>query len=258
MVLEQLLLHDEIDTTRPTLLYQRDQHRIYWLGFNEETVFRCNTYLIADGDEAIVVDPGGRGSMAMLARRIEQVIPVSQVVALIISHQDPDIAGCLGEWLEQLPDVAIMTSPRTLVLLPYYGIEDFQVHDIEQQPEYVFRSGSRLRFFPAPFLHSPMAFVTLDDDSGFMFTSDIFAAIDADWHLVVKDFEYHASKMDLFHTEYMACNKATAGFVESIEDLPIKAFLPQHGSIIPESYVRRAMDYLTQLQCGLDITYPHL
>ena len=47
---------------KPTPLYQDDQHTIYWLGVPGLGAFRCNTYLILDGQEAIIVDPGGRGA----------------------------------------------------------------------------------------------------------------------------------------------------------------------------------------------------
>lgn len=42
---------------KPTPLYQDDQHTVYWLGAPEPAAFRCNTYLIVDGQEAILVDP---------------------------------------------------------------------------------------------------------------------------------------------------------------------------------------------------------
>jgi flavorubredoxin len=258
MSLEQFTAHSEIDTSKPTELFADGDHAIYWLGFSEETVFRCNTYLIKDGQQAIVVDPGGVGRMPEVRKRVEQLMPVEGVKALIISHQDPDIAGSMKEWLEFDPTIEIISSPRTVVLLPHFGIGKFTGVDIEESPVYEFASGRQLQFLPAPFLHSPMAFVTFDQISGFMFTSDIFAAVDADWQLVVDDFDHHSEKMDLFHMEYMASNVATRGFVETIEDLPITAFLPQHGSILAGVDVSKAMDYLRNLQCGLDITYPHL
>ena len=247
-----------IPSGEATELFRQQDHAVYWLGFNEDTVFRCNTYLIVDGDEAIVVDPGGKGTLPIVRERIEQILPIDKVRALIISHQDPDIAGCLQEWLQMNPTLTLITSPRTFVLLPHYGIGDLNLYDIEESPAFAFASGREVRFYPAPFLHSPMAFVSLDLVSGFMFTSDIFAAIDSHWQLVVDDFSSHADKMDLFHVEYMASNRAARGFVETIQDLPIKAFLPQHGSIIPGQFVQPAMDYLRNLQCGLDLSYPHL
>jgi flavorubredoxin len=258
MSLENFISHSNIDNSTPTELFADGDHAIYWLGFSEETVFRCNTYLIKDGDEAIIVDPGGVGRKQEVQRRIEQLMPVDTVKALVISHQDPDIAGSMKEWLDYNPAIQIITSPRTVVLLPHYGIADFTCIDIEERPLYEFASGRELQFLPAPFLHSPMAYVTFDRASGFMFTGDIFAAVDAEWGLVIDDFARHSEKMDLFHMDYMASNAAAAGFVETIEDLPIKAFLPQHGSIIAENHVASALDYLRNLQCGLDITYPHL
>lgn len=47
-----------IDLNRPTSLYRQDGHEIYWLGITQETAFRCNAYLIRNGDQALIVDPG--------------------------------------------------------------------------------------------------------------------------------------------------------------------------------------------------------
>jgi len=91
-----------------------------------------------------------------------------------------------------------------------------------------------------------------------MFSGDIWAALDIDWSLIVKDFDAHADKMDLFHKDYMASNIAARGFVESIENLTINAIFPQHGSIISGDYVVPALDYLRNLKCGTDIIYANL
>jgi flavorubredoxin len=64
--------------------------------------------------------------------------------------------------------------------------------------------------------------------------------------------------MDLFHAEYMASGVAARGFVRRVEQLPIKSILPQHGSILSEAMVPKALDYLRHLRCGLDLIYPQL
>lgn len=258
MELETIRYQSELDRDSPILLFERNEHRVYWLGLYEDTIFRCNIYLIVDGEEAVLVDPGGIGFYDVVRQRVEQVVPVTQLRSVIISHQDPDIAASLAEWLVHYPELFVISSPRTMILFPYYGVKDLNAHDIEEKPEYLFTSGNQLQFYPAPFLHSPMSFVTFDPCSGFMFTSDIFACIDAEWQLVVRDFNVHIDKMDLFHVEYMASNCAARGFVESIEHLPVKALLPQHGSIISQQHVPSALDYLRNLQCGLDVIYPQL
>jgi len=78
------------------------------------------------------------------------------------------------------------------------------------------------------------------------------------WRLTVEDFDAHRQKLDYFHLDYMACNAASAGFARKLDGKAVRAILPQHGSIIPERLVPEALDYLTELQCGLDLLYPDL
>lgn len=252
--IEQLL-------NQPTPIYDNGlNHKIYWLGIPEDTAFRCNSYLIVNHDEAIIVDPGSRPFFEFIKKRVEEIISIDQLNGLILCHQDPDVAGSMIDWMELLPDIKMISSDRTNVLLPHFGRDDYEFYSIGEDNgfEYQFKSGDKLRFVEAPFLHFPGAFVTYDEVSKFMFSGDIWAALDINWNLVVDDFEDHLMKLDLFHLDYMASNVASRGFALKIQDMKIKAILPQHGSIIPEEYVVSAIKYLEELRCGLDIVYPEL
>lgn len=240
------------------LLVQQDERSVYWLGVLEATAFRSNSYLIVDGTEALLVDPGNRLALPYIRKQVESVCDISFLRGLILCHQDPDVAASAVDWLELLPELTIISSPRTNVLLPHYGMKDYTFWDIEAEPQYVFASGRTLRFITAPFLHSPMAFATYDDTCRLLFSGDIFAAIDTEWQMVVEDFEAHIQKMDLFHIDYMASSIASRGFVNKIRDLPISMILPQHGSIIPGKFVKKGLDYLENLKCGTDLFYPEL
>lgn len=243
----------------PVLLLENGEHRVYWLGNREETAFRCNVYLIADGDRAILIDPGNRGFFPEVRRGVQQVLGEdASITDLVLCHQDPDVAASMVDWLEINPAARVVTSPRTNVLLPHYGCVDYNFYDITEEPFMSLPSGARLQFIEAPFLHFPGAFTTFDAATQALFSGDIWAALDLDWRLVVKDFEDHVSKMDLFHLDYMACNLATRGFVRSLESLDIHTILPQHGSIIAEENVPLALDYLQNLQCGVDLIYADL
>jgi len=248
------------DPSRPVRLFSSPtgDHAVYWLGIQEESAFRCNTYLITDGDQAIVVDPGSRGWFPTVKAQVARLLPPERVSGLILCHQDPDVAASLPDWLELNPDLTVFSSPRTQVLLPYYGVSGYRFHDVEAEPLRPLPSGAALRFVPAPFLHSPMAFATLDEGSHLLFTGDIFAAIDTDWQLVVENFDQHRIKLDYFHIDYMAANAAAVGFVNRLEGIELAGLLPQHGSIIPRRFVADALDYLRDLQCGLDLLYPEL
>ncbi len=251
-------INTDVDTQDIVLLFDdNDGHKIYWMGIEEETAFRCNVYLIEDNDEYILVDPGSRLYHQELKKRVSTIVDPAKVDALIVCHQDPDVASSMIDWIDINSDIKIITSARTNVLLPYYGRRDYNFCDIAEG-EYRFKSGKSLKFIEAPFLHFPGAFTTLDLSSEMLFSGDIWAAVDIEWNLVVKDFKQHTQNMDLFHIDYMASNIAARGYVRNIEDENIEAILPQHGSIIDKKDVLNALDYLRNLKCGLDIIYADL
>jgi flavorubredoxin len=74
----------------------------------------------------------------------------------------------------------------------------------------------------------------------------------------VEDFSKHELKLSLFHIDYMASNIAARGFVDRIRHLELNAILPQHGSVISKKFVHKALEYLNNLKCGLDLIYPDL
>lgn len=248
----------EINLENITPLFQKDSHEIYWLGIDDETAFRCNAYLIRDNDEYILVDPGSRSFYEQVKERVAQITNPTNIKALILCHQDPDVAASMVDWLDFNPDILIISSARTNVLLPHYGKSNYTFYDINEEQTYIFKSGKKLQFIDAPFLHFPGAFTTYDKESCFLFSGDIWAALDTNWNLTTNNFEEHKMNMDLFHLDYMASNIAARGYIRRLEDINIEAILPQHGSIIPHAFVPDALEYLKTLKCGLDLIYSDL
>jgi flavorubredoxin len=242
----------------PTLLFKKGEHEIYWLGISEKTVFRCNVYLIKDQDKGWIVDSGSRETFELVKQRVEQVMPLNQLEGLIYCHQDPDVAASVVDWLKFMPSLTVMTTPRTQVLLNYFGVSGYPFINVTSSPTLELPSGAKLTFIGAPFLHSPGAFATYDDAAHSLFSGDIWAALDVDWQLYVTDFEMHRRKMDLFHKYYMASNIAARGFVRCVDKLPLKAILPQHGSLMAGENVEKALQYLRELRCGTDLVYADL
>ncbi len=247
-----------IDLSEKTLLFKEDEHEIYWLGIDDETAFRCNAYLIKDDDEYILVDPGSRSFFTQVQERVSQITDPKNISDLIVCHQDPDVAASMIDWLDFKSDIVILSSARTNVLLPHYGNSNYIFKDTVENSVFTFKSGRKLRFIESPFLHFPGAFTTYDETSQFLFSGDIFAALDTSWELVVKDFESHKMNLDLFHIDYMASNIAARGYVRRLDGIKIDAILPQHGSIISKKDVANALNYLKNLQCGLDLIYSDL
>ncbi len=247
-----------IDLECPTPLFNSEDHNIYWLGITEKTAFRCNVYLIRNGTEAIIVDPGNRSFFPQVKLRVEQIMDPGNITGIILCHQDPDVAASMVDWLEINPSMRVISSGRTHVLLPHYGRADYNAYDVVDSQRLELPSGVSLRFIEAPFLHFPGAFATYDEKSQYLFSGDIWAALDMNWKLVVESFEEHVPAMDLFHVDYMASNLAARGFTRKLAGIPIDAILPQHGSLISKNHVQDAIEYLNELRCGTDIIYADL
>lgn len=244
----------------PVCIYDSPDHKVYWVGSAEPSPFRCNAYLVIEGDYAILLDPGSSSHHFTQVRdRVATLIDPSSITHVVAHHQDADVIGSLPDWIALNPELYVVTTPRTRVLLPYFGLPD-EVNWLDVSPNdntvLELPSGRVLAFFTAPFLHFPEACVTFDEAIGFLFTGDVGAAIEKDWQLVVTDWEEHWRTMVAFHVFYMASNRALKGFVDKMRPFPIEAILPQHGSIIPSRHVSDALDALAGLPCGIDLLYP--
>lgn len=246
---------EEIDLEHITCLFEEDDFQIYWLGIDNETAFRCNVYMIKSGNEALIIDPGSRGFFEQVKRRALEVASLDEIKGLVLCHQDPDVSASMIDWLDLKEDLVIYSTDRTNVLLPHYGKDEYNFYSVNAEKTYTFSNGREIEFVEAPFLHFPGAFVTYDKSSKFLFSGDIWAALDIEWNLVVDDFASHINNMNLFHIDYMASNIAARGFVNRIENKEIDGILPQHGSIISKENVEDALEYLRELRCGTDIIY---
>ena len=254
--------HSKLDLKRlmnePTLLFDNGTHQVYWLGIPSDSAFHCNSYLIVDNNEGIIVDPGSNQMFEFIKKRVEDIIPIANITAITASHQDPDVCSSLYKWIEVNEKIKVISTARANVLLSFYAYGDYDFFDTAENIEYSFSSGNVLKFVPAPFMHFPGAFTIYDTTSNYLFSGDIWAALDVDWKLVVDDFESHTMNLDLFHMDYIASGIAAKGFVRNLDGLEIDAILPQHGSIISKENVLDAIDYLENLVCGLDMIYPDI
>ena len=100
------------------------------------------------------------------------------------------------DWLDIKDDLTIFSTDRTNVLLPHYGRDNYDFYSVNSSDFFMFESGREIKFIEAPFLHFPGAFVTYDMSSKFLFSGDIWAALDIDWKLVVDDFDMHINNMN--------------------------------------------------------------
>ena len=257
---------------------------IYWVGFADlRGRLQCNPYLIVDENEAILIDGGSRPDFSTVMRKVLQTgTKPRQISHLIYHHYDPDLCGSIPniEALIDSPDLKLVSKQQNNHFIHHYSVRSQVLCIDELGHKLTMRSGRTLRFFPTPYAHAAGAFVTFDELTGVLFTSDLFGATaaEASWQLFA-DFEKHCctctnepsvnieetcarigtpcpwALLFNFHREVMPCNAALRQALSIIETIGAQVIAPQHGSII-----RRPDDIATALQRlrSLDVGIDHL
>jgi diguanylate cyclase (GGDEF)-like protein len=245
--------------TNLTHLEHADTHRaleiaprVWWVGHVlPDDVFQCHVYLLEQGDQSVLFDPGSRLTFAGTLRKIEEVIPFTHIRYFVCHHQDPDIAAAMPliDELTDRPDAVLVTHWRTRALLKHYGLK-MPFWLVEEHDWRLTLEDRELEFIFTPYAHFPGAIATFDPSTGVVFSSDIFGGFTERPTLIAKD-ESHFEALRPFHEHYMPSRDILDFALSQIERHPVKVIAPQHGSIIPERLVPFMIDKLRHLDCGI-------
>lgn len=226
--------------------------RIWWVGHVlPDDVFQCHVYLLEQGDQSVLFDPGSRLTFAGTLRKIEEVIPFTHIRYFVCHHQDPDIAAAMPliDELCDRPDACLVTHWRTQALLKHYGLK-MPFHLVEDHGWRLPLADRELQFIFTPYAHFPGAIATFDPSTGVLFSSDLFGGFTERPTLVARD-EAHFEALRPFHEHYMPSTDILAFAMSQIARHPVKLIAPQHGSMIPERLVPFMIDKLRHLECGI-------
>ena len=226
--------------------------KIWWVGYViPDDPFQCHVYLIENGDESILIDPGSMITFPVTLEKIVQVTALKNIKYIIMHHQDPDIVGCYSTLESIMPyreDRRIVTHWRTWMLLKHYQWKTpFYLVDKE---DWKLKAGNKeLEFIFTPYAHFAGAICTYDKENELIFSSDIFGGL-------TEKFKFYADKdyleeAKLFHKHYMPHKTVLNYALKKIEEKHPKIIAPQHGSIIKADMVQYMIDGLKDLDCGL-------
>jgi flavorubredoxin len=244
-------------------LFCHDSHRFVLLNESspgEEEGVRSNQYLIAHGGHGVLLDPGGLGVMPHVLAELLRHTQLDDVVAVFLSHQDPDIVGGLVSWVALTTRAKFYISTLWVRFLPHFGLVDggrfIGVPDEGMACEPA--AGIPLRLIPAHFLHSEGNFTIFDPVAHILFSADIGAAMMPDNfdEPFVDDFAAHLPFIEGFHRRYMTSNRAIRCWLANLDGLEIDMIAPQHGPVYRGHAVGQLLEWLRDLVCGVDLLEP--
>lgn len=222
----------------------------------EENGIRSNQYLIRHQGKGVLLDPGGYGVMPRVLSEMLRYVEPKDIVAIILSHQDPDIVAGLTTWIE-MTSAPVYISQIWTRFLPHYGIKDISrfVGVPDCGMALAISENLQLNLIPAHFLHSEGQMNVYDPLSKILFSGDIGAAAvhhDKDYFFV-EDFQAHIQYVEWFHKRYMCSNRAARIWLENIAPLDIFMMAPQHGPIYRAKAAKDFMRWFEKLECGIDL-----
>jgi flavorubredoxin len=245
-----------------TILFENDRHRC--IAFNDlvrgEDGVQANQFLIVDGRESALLDPGGALLYTPLSIAMSAHVQPRELTWILASHQDPDIIGAVDRWL-------MYTSARVVCSrlwgrfvphsVPHYqkdaGVDRYLL--LPDEGGAVPIGTSMLRALPAHFLHSVGNFSFYDPVSRILFPGDVCSSMVTPGvpYAPVKDFAAHVDRMAGFHRRYMASNSVLRLWVDMVRALDPEMIVPQHGLPFDRSTIPPLLDWLAQLRCGIDL-----
>lgn len=224
---------------------------VFWLGYpDNESGLTNNPYLIVDGEECVLIDPGPGHPLFrdIIILKIQEVCKPSSIRYIIVQHSGSDVCGIIPYIENYLhPDVVILCHPSASQEISYYGIRHpvFAVGDGDRLQ---LQSGKMLKFFHAPYLASPETIITYDEREKILFTSELFSASDSTWRSEADD-EYVPLAREFLEQE-IASRDALNYAYNVFSQLEINWILPQHGAAVSKEFVPKFLELLKTEKIG--------
>ena len=139
-----------------------------------------NSYLLTAGKTAIMDTVDARKGEEWLAN-LDEALGGRTPDFLVVHHMEPDHSALIVSVMQRWPSLVLVASAKAIAMLPQF-FEDFPFADrckAVSEGEVLDLGGHELKFFMAPMVHWPEVMVSLDLETGALFSADAFGKFGA-------------------------------------------------------------------------------
>jgi flavorubredoxin len=217
---------------------------------------QANQFLLIDGEHAAIIDPGGELTYSRLFMALSKYLNVTGLDYVIASHQDPDIVASINKWLVGT-DCKVVVPALWERFIPHFtrpGKLQDRMITIPDAGMRLTLGNIQLMALPAHFLHAEGNFQFYDPVSKILFSGDLGANLaQSELDTPVTRISDVIDTMRPFHRRYMNSNKACRYWANMVRELEIEMIVPQHGRCFAGRAVNELIDWVSTLECGLDL-----
>ena len=189
-----------------------------------------NSYVIIDEKIAVVDTVDARFSHEWLDN-IDKVLDGKSPDYLIVQHMEPDHSANVDKFMNNYPNVQIVSSKKAFVMMNNYFGTDYAERAITVgEGDTLVLGKHELTFVTAPMVHWPEVIVTYDSYDKVLFSADgfgKFGALDVDEEWACEARRYYFGIVGKYGAQVQSLLKKAAG-------LDINIICPLHGPILSE------------------------
>ncbi|MDO5127984.1 MAG: FprA family A-type flavoprotein [Eubacteriales bacterium] len=190
-----------------------------------------NSYLIFDEKVALMDTVDARMADEWL-KGLMDTLGGRAIDYLVVSHLEPDHAGCIVRLLKLFPDATIVATAKAIAMMPQFFGEDFRASTMAVKENDTLSLGVHtLQFITAPMVHWPEVMVSFEQTEKILFAADAFGKFGAlsaeeDWACEAR--RYYFNIVGKYGAPVqMLLKKASA--------LDIRTICPLHGPVLDEN-----------------------
>lgn len=196
-----------------------------------------NAYLVRGLKKTVLLDTVWGPYDKEFVSRLKEEVPLDQIDAIIMQHNETDHSGALAELMREIPDTPVYCTAKGEAILRGHYHQDWNFVNVKTGDVLELGGDERLTFIEAPMLHWPdTMFTYYNGGGGVLFSNDGFGQHYASENLfndevpecemMYEALKYYANILSTYSPMVSRKVKEILGM-----NLPLAMICPSHGVI---------------------------
>ncbi len=208
-----------------------------------------NSYVMRAGDQIVLFETVKAKFFEKYLEKLKEVIDVTNIDYLVVSHTEPDHAGSVERLLDYSPQMKILATSCALGFLREIMNRDFTGLSVKDDQKMVL--GNRtLHFLIVPNLHWPDTMYTFIEEEQILVTCDSFGAhyclpeVVSD--AICREEEYQKALRYYYDNIIGPFKPYMLQALKRVEDMDITMICTGHGPVLTGSWIQKVMEQYWQ------------
>ena len=219
--------------------------RVFDIIMYTESGTTYNSYAMKAGNQTVLFETVKEGFFEEYLENLKEVIDVTAIDYLVVSHTEPDHAGSVERLLDYSPQMKVLATPCALGFLGEIMNRDFTGLPVKDKQTMVI--GNRtLHFLHVPNLHWPDTMYTFIEEEQILVTCDSFGAhycleeVVSD--AICKEEDYQRALKYYYDNIIGPFKPYMLQALDRVDHMDITMICTGHGPVLTGDRVRKVME----------------